>query len=40
MLNEIKKEIDKPIKNIDQNEINDLMRKGSKKSKKNYLLRP
>ena len=31
MLNEIKKEIDKPIKNIDQNEINDLMQKGSKK---------
>ena len=31
ILNEIKKEIDKPIKNIDQNEINDLMQKGSKK---------
>ena len=39
MLNEIKKEIDEPIKNIDQNEINDLMRKGSKKIEEKLFLR-
>ena len=31
LLNEIEKEKKQPIKNIDRNEINDLMRKGSKK---------
>ena len=31
MLDEIKKEREEPIKNIDQNEINNLMLKGSKK---------